>query len=312
MTSVLGHAYEDAAYELALDIFGGLIKEVGLPKFVWYITGTGEPNDPGSYLAGANEWPTPKNTTFYLQDLKLNTTGIFNSTTESSSFIYNPENPFPTLGGAGFSPATFKTMGVNISLPACGHWDQMLLGERNDVLRFTAPPFANATYTLGWSTATLFVSSNCTDTDFSVQVVDVFPNGTRLLVQEGVVRMRWRNADSAVPQLLTPGMVYRIDVDLWAGSWVFPQGHSVGLDISSSNSPRYTVNPNNGLPLSQSGPMLTALNTVEHSAEYASSFTLPVVQQSQLPHWWPKSPAEVARSVATHRKAALALLAEAK
>jgi hypothetical protein len=139
---------------------------------------------------------------------------------------------------------------------------------------------------------TLFVSSNATDTDFAVTLIDVYPANSSdtknanasILVADGITRMRWRNAPGvSVPQLLTPGAQYQISVDLWNTSYVFSPGHRIRVHVTSSNYPRFDVNPNNGLPLTQSGPNVTASNTLYTSLAAPSAINLPIVQLSQLP-----------------------------
>lgn len=94
--------------------------------------------------------------------------------------------------------------------------------------------------------------------------------------------MRWRNGDTKV-SLMTPGTVYKVEVDIWSTSFIFNAGHSIRVDISSSNSPRFSVNPNNGLTLDQTGPILIAANTIYHNSQYPSQLILPVVSQKDLP-----------------------------
>jgi putative CocE/NonD family hydrolase len=108
------------------------------------------------------------------------------------------------------------------------------------------------------------VSSNVTDTDFTVKIVDSFPdNVTNTLIQDSIIRMRWRESSTVIrfveknsvflrASLMTPGTVYEVTIDLWSTCYYFNQGHRIRIDISSSNSPRFSANPNNGLLLNQS------------------------------------------------------------
>ena len=100
------------------------------------------------------------------------------------------------------------------------------------------------------------------------------------------MRMRWRDrATNTVPQAVVPGKVYKVDVSLWNTSYVFPAGHRMRVSVSSSNYPRFSTNPNLGLPLiHEAGKQpLVSINTVHHSQQYPSSLTLPVVPLSALP-----------------------------
>jgi predicted acyl esterase len=73
----------------------------------------------------------------------------------------------------------------------------MINDTRPDILRYTSPPLDRAATILGNVTAFLVVSSNASDTDFVAKLIDVFPNGTAMLVQQGALRMRWRNGPFA-------------------------------------------------------------------------------------------------------------------
>ena len=95
--------------------------------------------------------------------------------------------------------------------------------------------------------------------------------------------MRWRERGST-PVGITQGKVYPVTVDLWNTSYIFNAGHSLRVAISSSNYPRFSVNPNTGAPLETTDSRnVTSVNTVHHSASHASSLILPIVSLSALP-----------------------------
>jgi len=117
-----------------------------------------------------------------------------------------------------------------------------------------------------------------------VRLTDVLPNGTSMLVQDGIVRMRWRNGLSGTPQWIVPGNVYSATVSLWNTSWVFASGHSVRVSVTSSNSPRFLTNLNNGKLIGENGTPVTAKNTVYLGGQAGNSYvTLPKVSSNQLP-----------------------------
>jgi len=64
---------------------------------------------------------------------------------------------------------------------------------------------------------------------------------------------------------------------LYPTSNLFAAGHRIRLDISSSNFPRFDVNPNTGDPLWKQRRWETARNTIYHSADYPSHVVLPVI-----------------------------------
>ena len=136
----------------------------------------------------------------------------------------------------------------------------------------TGPLFAN-----------LYVSSDAVDTDFMVHLSDVYPTGESRLIQDSAVRMRWREG-GLEPVMMESGAVYYVSASIWNTSYVIAPGHSLRLVVTSSNSPRFSVNPNNGNLLSaETGPLITASNVIYHSTEFPSHFSLPIVSLRQLP-----------------------------
>ena len=130
--------------------------------------------------------------------------------------------------------------------------------------------------------AELYVSSDMIDTDFMVRISDVYNDdaGTVRLLQDNAVRMRWRE-DTLDPVYMTPGDVYKINVNLWETSYVLAPGHSLRFVIQSTNFPRFSVNNNNGVLLADPaypGPVNVAQNTIYHSTQYPSKVILPIVK----------------------------------
>lgn len=114
---------------------------------------------------------------------------------------------------------------------------------------------------------------------------DVYPTGEARLIQDSAVRMRWRD-NTIEPSYLTPGKVYQAYISLWNTSYVVAPGHSLRFAVSSSNYPRFSVNYNNGLLLSDPaypGEPIVVTNSIHHSSEHPSYFELPIVKKVQLP-----------------------------
>lgn len=143
--------------------------------------GPGMPGTKGNYWTSAATWPTATNTSLYLAaNRTLSTAPVAES--GNATFTYDPADPVPTLGGN------------NLLLPKCGPWDQSSLEKRPDVVSFTLPPLTATMALTGHMYAELFVSSNRNDTDITVKVLDVFPNGTTttaLMIQDGIQRLKW-------------------------------------------------------------------------------------------------------------------------
>lgn len=151
-----------------------------------------------------------------------------------------------------------------------------LEARRRDVAVYTGAPQPAELVVVGPLRARMFVSSSCQDTDVTVALVDVFPDGWAQLVQEGVCRARFRRSDRE-EHLLRPDEVAPIDVDLAATSYRFATGHRIRVEVSSSNMGRWDRNLNTGRRLGTEDTVATAGTTVWHDAGHASRVVLPVL-----------------------------------
>jgi len=218
---------------------------------------------PGNRWRTAAHWPPPaERTPYYLHaDGRLRRSKP-DQPHSALSYNYDPRNPVPTIGGR------------NLYL-AAGPLDQRPVESRDDVLLFTSAPLAKPLEVTGPITADLYVSSDCPDTDFTVKLTDVYPDGRSLLVCDGIRRARFRKSFSE-EEPLEPGRVVRLNVDLWSTSLVFGCGHRIRVAVSSSNCPRFEPNPNNGLAHLDEAPPRVARNSLHLSAEYPSHIVLPI------------------------------------
>ncbi|MDZ7883986.1 MAG: CocE/NonD family hydrolase [Mycobacterium sp.] len=115
---------------------------------------------------------------------------------------------------------------------------------------------------------TLFVSSSAVDTDFTAKLVDVFPDGRAINLCDGILRARYRNGLDH-EELMEPGTVYEISVEIRATANVFLPGHRIRLDVSSSNFPRYDRNTNTGgvIAAESEHQMIPAINHISITGE---------------------------------------------
>jgi hypothetical protein len=120
------------------------------------------------------------------------------------------------------------------------------------------------------------VSSSAVDTDFTAKLVDVWPNGFAQNLTDGILRMRYRNSSAKI-ELLNPGEIYKVSIDMWATSNVFLPGHKLRLEISSSDFPRFDRNMNTGEVQATATRMVKASNVVFHDKDHPSALILPVV-----------------------------------
>ena len=156
------------------------------------------------------------------------------------------------------------------------------LKSRDDVLVFQTEPLAEDVEVVGPIEVRLFVSSSATDTDFTAKLVDVypptaeFPTGYEMNLTDGIVRARYRDRPDR-QELMAPGEIYEIIVTPFPSANRFKKGHRIRIDISSSNFPRFDVNPNTGEPLGKHRRSITADNTIYHDEEHPSHIILPII-----------------------------------
>jgi putative CocE/NonD family hydrolase len=125
--------------------------------------------------------------------------------------------------------------------------------------------------------AVVHLSSRAPDTDVTVKLLDVFPDGRVMNMQEGVTRVRYRDGFDK-PHMMTPNKVYEVPVDLHATSWYLPPGHKLRVEISSSSFPHYDRNLNTGGRNYDETTFRTAANSVHHTSVHPSRLILPVVR----------------------------------
>src|SRR5262249_46551236 len=130
--------------------------------------------------------------------------------------------------------------------------------------------------------AKLFVTTDGPDTDFTAKLIDVhpasddYPKGYAMILTDGIVRLRYAE-DPAMPRLRQPGEVVKIRITLFPPANLFLPGHRIRLDISSSNFPKFDVNPNTGEPEGQARRRRIAVNTVFVDAGRPSRVVLPLL-----------------------------------
>ena len=245
----------------------------------------------GGYWRDEHQWPLARTqyTKFHLHPAGELSTTLPDADCKSTSFTFDPRNPVPTIGGNISS-------GNEILLQ--GAWDQrggehvwnwqapIPLSARNDVLVFQTEPLADDLEVTGEIAVKLWISSSAVDTDFTAKLIDVyppsrdFPGGFDLNIGDGIVRARFRES-LKYEKLMEPGEIYELTVKLYPTSNVFKKGHRIRVDVSSSNFPRFDLNPNTGEPLNDHRQKITAVNTVYHDREHPSHILLPVIPVSQ-------------------------------
>jgi hypothetical protein len=187
---------------------------------------------------------------------------------DADRFVYDPASPVPTHGGAFCCMGNYEP----------GAFDQRGVEARADVLVYTTEPFREPLVVVGSVDVILHVSSDAPDTDFTVKLVDVHPDGRAFNLDDTILRMRYREGfDRHVS--MEPGEVYEVALGPLATANVFAAGHRLRIEVSSSNFPRYDRNLNTGGNNYDESEWRVARNAVHHSAEHPSRIVLPVLDR---------------------------------
>jgi putative CocE/NonD family hydrolase len=260
-----------------------------------YVMGTGDDSRSaagrlrhgGSWRA-EREWPLARART---EHLYLQPDGTLEASppavpSRATTFRFDPSHPVPTVGG---------NISSNQGLIAAGGYDQrprddthaagnrLPLSERRDILVFRTAPLAADLEVTGTVEVKLWISSSAPDTDFTAKLIDEippnpdYPLGYDLNLGDSILRVRYREGLDHQAAPLKPGEIVPITITLYPTSNVFKRGHRIRVDVSSSNFPRFDVNPNTGEPLGEHRRMVPADNTVHHDAAHPSHVVVPVI-----------------------------------
>ena len=223
------------------------------------------------YNIGNDTWLTsnavtidmPLNDILYFNDNQLLTTS--NTGQLESSFLCDPSSPSPTIGG--------QTLSTGLEQ---GPYDQISLESRPDVLTFQSGVlYADATIS-GEATATISVSSDQPDGDIVVRLVDVYPNGSNMLINDGIRRIRFRDGYTQTDEsFMSSGQIYTVNVTLPFTNYTWKAGHRIKVFISGNSATRWDVNLQNGGPMYQGGSGVVANMTIHHNTNNPSYLSLP-------------------------------------
>lgn len=225
----------------------------------------GDPEDKSANVwKTADDWRIPANPTpfYFISDGTLKTEPPKESNA-SIIYKYDPKNPVPTMGG-------------NELYDPKGPIDQKDVDARPDVIVFTSKELDEPLEVVGNIKVKLWASSSALDTDFTAKLCDVYPDGKRILVADGIIRACYRNSFEK-RELLKPNEIYEFEIDLWDTAIRFGKGHKISVAISSSNSPRFEPNPNTGRPSGIDNETIIAENTIYIDKDHPSHIILPIV-----------------------------------
>jgi uncharacterized protein len=160
-----------------------------------------------------------------------------------------------------------------------GAFDQRQMEARADILVYSSEPLKDGTEVSGPIDVTLYVSSDAKDTDVTVKILDVYPDGTAYNLDETIQRLRYRDGYEREPVWMQPGKVYKVTVQPMMTSNYFAAGHRIRIEVSSSNFPRFDRNLNTGGNNYDEAQGVVAHNVIHHSQKYPSQITLTVVKR---------------------------------
>jgi predicted acyl esterase len=263
----------------------------------------------GGQWRAEREWPLARTryTSYYLRQGGRLSADAPTADDPPARFAHDPSHPVPTIAGAvtGFFEMVRPAEGMNAAyitprarmrsvVPLGGAHQQErpelvgarypypALAERSDVLVFQTHPLDREVEITGPIVVRLWISSSAVDTDFTAKLIDVYPanedyaDGYHLNLVDSIIRTRYRNGWDR-EELMTPGHVYRVEIALPPTSNLFGAGHRIRLDVSSSNFPRFDVNPNTGEPVGRHTQSIVAHNAVHIDRAHPSHVVLPMI-----------------------------------
>jgi predicted acyl esterase len=257
----------------------GIPIDAALKFFDYYLRGVdnGYPNEPVTkyFDLGNHTWTTEQTTwqeatasgdTMSLYLAHPNTLGQGRPDSRSwLDYTYNPRDFSPSVGSSTFSSYLLH-----------GPQDiSQTIEKRNDVLSFTTDVLTAPITIRGKVQVLLYVQTDRTDTDFGVRLTDVYPDGRSIIITDAMKRLRFRDGFET-QKLATPGTTYPITIELRNLAMTLPEGHQLRIDITSSNYPRFNLNPNSGTELYITGDTLTAKNTVNFGGGTSSVVKIPI------------------------------------
>jgi putative CocE/NonD family hydrolase len=237
------------------------------------------------YTMGANKWQQAESFPLPNTEVKnffLSSAGKANSRNgdgalvvlppakdNPDAFTYDPMNPVGSYGG---------NVCCTGNAVQGGSFDQSQMELRNDILVYTSDALAEGVEITGFIESTLFVSSTGPDTDVTIKLIDVYPDGKAYNLDETIQRLRYREGyDKEV--FMENNKVYKVDLTPMVTSNYFAPGHKIRIEVSSSNFPRFERNMNTGGNNYSESKGIVVENKIHHSKQYPSVIKLPIIKK---------------------------------
>ena len=242
-----------------------------LPKVQYYTMGKNK-------WQSADAWPpkTAKPMTLFLAS-NAGANSLFGdgelidhsrSPSANDQFTYDPMNPVPALGGG---------VCCNKNAALGGSYDQRGIEARQDVLVYTSKVMEQDLEVTGNVRPVIYISSSAKDTDLTVKLVDVYPDGRAFNIDDTIFRVRYREGyDRQV--FMEKHKVYEIKPTPMSTSYLFKKGHKIRIEISSSKFPQYMRNLNTGGNNYDEIEGVVAQNSIHHTFQYPSKIIFSVIQ----------------------------------
>ncbi|HEX3407447.1 MAG TPA: CocE/NonD family hydrolase, partial [Caulobacteraceae bacterium] len=243
----------------------GIMEEPPVRIYMMAAARKGDASPKNRWMQFANWPPGPQLVDFFLHEDGGLSRQSPAAAAASRGYDFDPANPAPTHGGSNL---TFEK----------GPMDQRAIGERPDYLRFQTDVLDRDVAIAGPVSMELWASTDGPDTDFMVKLVDVYPDGYEAIVLDSALRTRYRHGrhrDDVA--MMTPGAPEKLTLDLWDTAITFEKGHRIAVHVTSSNWPRFDVNPNTGELPGRSAETRVARNVVYFDAAHPSAIRLPVI-----------------------------------
>ncbi|WP_422367368.1 CocE/NonD family hydrolase [Pelagibius sp.] len=270
---------------------GGSGRILSGPRYDHLIPGT---IDHGGYWRDENEWPLARTvkTPHYFHASGELSADLPGDDRPATTYDFDPATPVPSLAGPGKgwteSGGPFLRAGISFHQRDHRRNQHGLNGlpasTRKDIVVFQTPPLSEDVELTGVIEVNLYISSSAVDTDFTAMLIDQYPStmdypeGYALNLCFSMQRCRFRESYND-EVFMEPGKVYPVNFVIPPTSNLFKKGHTIRIDISSSNWPEWEVNPNTGDPLGMHRRTIKATNSIYHCEKYPSHVVLPVISQ---------------------------------
>lgn len=236
------------------------------------------------YTMGSNKWQSSETWppgSAVMTDYYLNSGGKANtrngdgtliakvpSKDVPDNFTYDPEKPVASYGG---------NVCCTGNAVQGGAFDQSEMELGNDILVYTSEALKTGIEVSGFIESTLYLSTDVKDTDVTIKIIDVYPDGKAYNLDETIQRVRYREGyDKEV--FMEKDNIYRVKLTPMSTSNYFEAGHRIRIEVSSSNFPRFERNMNTGGKNYDESKGVVAHNSIHHSKKYPSVLRIPIIK----------------------------------